>query len=130
MAKHLGLSDGEQTLLRKRHMFADDKPVQIAASYTPLDVAGSPDIAFPDTGPTGLYKRLAERGFKVVRFVEEIEGRRPTPEEVDFLHISSGQHVLEVVRLAFDRLGRAIEVVVNVFPSQPWKLTYEWAAED
>lgn len=130
VAKHLGLSDGEQTLLRKRHMFADDKPVQVATSYIPLDIAGGVDIAFPDTGPTGLYKRLAERGFKVVRFVEEIEARRPTAEEVEFLRISSGQQVLEVVRFAFDRLGRAIEVVVNVFPSQLWKLTYEWAAED
>lgn len=130
MAKHLGLSDGEQTLLRKRHMFADEKPVQIAASYIPLDVAGGSDIAFPDTGPTGLYRRLAERGFRVVRFLEEIEARRPTPEEVEFLRISSGQHVLEVVRFAFDRLGRAIEVVVTVFPSQLWKLTYEWPAED
>ncbi|MGH3947530.1 MAG: GntR family transcriptional regulator [Pseudonocardiaceae bacterium] len=130
VAKHLGLSDGEKTLIRKRHMFADDKPVQLAASYIPLEVAGGIDIAFPDTGPTGLYKRLADRGHRVVRFAEEVESRRPTDEEIDFLKISSGQHVLEIVRFAFDRVGRPLEVVVNVFPSQLWKLTYEWSAEE
>jgi GntR family transcriptional regulator len=37
--------------------------------------------------------------------------------------------VLEVVRFAYDRLGRPLEVVMNVFPSQLWRLTYEWTAE-
>ncbi|WP_433247676.1 GntR family transcriptional regulator [Actinomadura nitritigenes] len=130
VATRLDLPEGEKTLIRKRHMFADERPVQLAASYIPMSIAGGVDIAFPDTGPTGLYERLAERGHRVVRFTEEIESRRPTDEEADFLRISSAQHVLEVVRLAYDRVGSPLEVVVNVFPSQLWKLTYEWAAEE
>ncbi|SNR97204.1 transcriptional regulator, GntR family [Haloechinothrix alba] len=130
VAKHLGLSEGEQALIRKRHMYADERAVQIAASYIPLDVAGGPEIAFPDTGPTGLYQRLAERGYRVVRFVEEIESRRPTEEEADFFSISPAYHVLEVVRFALDHTGRPLDVVVNVFPSQLWRLTYEWSAEE
>lgn len=130
VANRLNLVDGELTLIRKRHMFADERPVQLATSYIPMSVAGDVNIAYPDTGPSGLYERLAARGHRVVRFVEEIESRRPTEEEADFLCISGVQHVMEVVRLAFDRVGRPLEAVINVFPSQLWKLTYEWAADE
>jgi GntR family transcriptional regulator len=128
IARHLGRAEGAEALIRKRHMFADDRPVQLAASYIPLEVAGGADLAFPDTGPTGIYKRLAERGYRVARFAEEIESRRPTLEETDFLRISSAQHVLEVVRFAYNGAGRPLEVVTNVFPAQLWRLTYEWKA--
>jgi GntR family transcriptional regulator len=130
VARRLNIPEDGETLIRKRHMFADERPVQLAASYIPLHVAGGTDLAFPDTGPTGIYERLAARGFRVVRFAEEIESRRPNAEEADFLRISSSQHVLEVTRLAYDRVGRALEATVNVFPSQLWRLSYEWSAED
>ncbi|GLZ15841.1 GntR family transcriptional regulator [Actinomadura sp. NBRC 104425] len=130
VAERLDLATGERVLIRKRHMFADDRPVQLATSYVPMSAAGDVSIAFPDTGPNGLYERLAERGHRVVRFMEEIESRRPTEEEADFLKIGRSQHVLEVIRFAFDRTGKPLDVVYNVFPCQLWKLTYEWAAEE
>lgn len=126
----LDLPQGAQVLVRKRHMFADDRPVQVAASYIPMDVAGSTEIAAPDTGPTGMYERLAARGHRIARFAEEVEARRPSTAEADFLRIAAGQNVLEVVRFAFNPAGRPLEVVTNVFPSQLWKLVYEWPAEE
>jgi len=130
IARRLDMRNDEQALIRKRHMFADERPVQLAASYIPLSIAGSVDLAFPDTGPTGIYERLAERGYRVARFAEEIESRRPSEEEAEFLRISPAQHVLEVTRSTYDRVGRKLEVTVNVFPSQLWRLTYEWSADD
>lgn len=129
VAHLLGLTHGSQVLLRKRQMFADERPLQLAASHIPLDVAGGVDIAHPDTGPTGMYRRLAARGHAVERFAEEIESRRPTPEEQEFLRISHAQQVLEVTRLAYGRTGRVLEATTNVFPSQLWRLSYEWKAE-
>lgn len=130
VAERLELPAGALTLIRKRHMFADERPVQLAASYTPMHIAGSADIAFPDTGPSGFYERLAERGHRVVRFVEEIEARRPNEEEADFLQLSPAQYVLEVTRFALNRTAQPLEMVINVFPSQMWKLAYEWVAEE
>jgi GntR family transcriptional regulator len=130
IARRLDIGNNEEVLIRKRHMFADERPVQLAASYIPLPIAGSVQLAFPDTGPTGIYERLAERGYHVARFAEEIESRRPSEEEADFLRIGATQHVLEVTRLTYDRVGRALEVTVNVFPSQLWRLSYEWSADD
>jgi GntR family transcriptional regulator len=130
VAARLELEDDEQALIRKRHMFTDGRPAQLAVSYIPLSVAGNTDLAFPDTGPSGIHARLAKRGHRVERFVEEVESRRPDEEEAQFLRISRAQHVLEVTRLAFDRAGRVLEVTVNVFPGNLWRLSYEWAADD
>ena len=110
-------------------MFASDRPVQLATSYMPLEIAGSQDIALPDTGPTGLYQRLAARGYQVARFVEEIEARQPRADEAAFLGLTEAQYVLEVARIAYTKDDLPVETVINVFPSQQWRLSYEWPAE-
>lgn len=51
VARRLDITEDEQTLIRKRHMFADERPVQIASAYYPLPVAGEIELAYPDTGP-------------------------------------------------------------------------------
>jgi GntR family transcriptional regulator len=130
VAERLGIATTDEVLIRKRYMFADERPVQIAASHIPLTIAGGVDLAYPDTGPSGIYRRLGERGYKVARFVEEIESRRPNEEEIDFLRISPAQHVLEVTRITYDQSGRALEVTINAFPSQLWRLSYQWSVEN
>lgn len=104
--------------------------VQLAASYIPEDVAGGVDLAFPDTGPRDIRRRLADRGHRAVRFVEQVDARRPSGEEAEYFKLSSGQPVLHVVRFAYDAAGRALEVVSNVFPSQLWSLRHEWDADE
>lgn len=128
IADMLHIESGARVVRRTRHMFASERPVQLATSYMPLTVAGSEDIALPDTGPTGLYKRLATRGHQVARFVEEIEVRQPRAEEASFLLLTEAQLVLEVARTVYDTSDTLIEAVINVFPSQQWRLSYEWSA--
>lgn len=127
VAEYLAISKGDPVVVRLRHMYASDRPVQLATSYLPMTVAGSEQIAHPDVGPTGLYKRLAARGFEVDRFVEEIEARRPRSDEAEFLGLTEAQHVLEVARIAYAG-DLPVETVINVFPSQQWRLSYEWPA--
>jgi GntR family transcriptional regulator len=129
IAERLEINAGDPVVRRTRHMFASDRPVQLATSYIPLTVAGSQDIALPDTGPTGLYRRLAARGHPVARFVEEIEARQPRADEAAFLGLTEAQHVLEVARVAYTKDDMPVETVINVFPSQQWRLSYEWTAE-
>src|SRR5512146_1664437 len=59
----------------------------------PLVTTHAP-VLVPDTGPTGLYARLAERGHRVVRFSEDIEARRPRADEASFLNLTEAQQVL------------------------------------
>lgn len=126
VAQLLGVEGDQQVLVRERRMFANGRPVQLATSYIPLDVAGSPEVADPDTNPAALYDRLAEQGHRPVRFMEEIEVRRATSAEAGFLGVGDGMPVFEVVRVAYDQDGRALDVAVNVLSSYQWRLVYEW----
>ena len=129
IAEHLGIGGHDTTLIRKRLMWAGDAPVQIATSYTPMIYAGSVDIAKPDTGPSGLYRRLAERGYGPVVFTEDIEVRGATQDEAKFLGIPIGEPVYEVLRTAIDAEGRKVETCANVLAAKQWRLTYRWRQE-
>lgn len=118
VARSLELSTGARTVMRKQHAYADERPVQILSSYIPESVADGTGL----TEPTA-----AVHGHHVARVKEEIEWRRPTSEEADFLKISQTQHVLEVACLARNSAGRPLELTVNVFPSQLLRLSYEWS---
>lgn len=129
IAEMFRLDEGEQAVIRQRHMFGDDVPIQVATSYIPIRYAGSKDLALPDTGPSGIYARLAKRGFGPVRFVEEIEVRPSTLEEAKFLKIPKAQIVFQVVRSAIDENDRPVEACVNVLSAVQWRLTYGWRQE-
>lgn len=129
IAEHLGMDQNDLALIRKRLMWADEAPVQIATSYTPMIYAGSLDVAKPDTGPSGLYRRLAERGYGPVVFTEDIEVRGATQDEAKFLGIPVGEPVYEVLRTAIDTEGRKVETCANVLAAKQWRLTYRWRQE-
>ncbi len=38
IAAHLGVDTGQQVVVRRRVMFADDEPLQLGDSYYPLDI--------------------------------------------------------------------------------------------
>jgi GntR family transcriptional regulator len=126
VAEYLRIAPGDLVVRRTRHMFASKRPVQLAVSYLPVSIAGDKEIALPDVGPTGLYARLAERGHQVTRFTEDIEARRPRSDEAAFLQLTEAQQVLVVVRVAYDADNTPVEAVFNAFPSQQWRLSYEW----
>jgi GntR family transcriptional regulator len=126
VTERLGIGDGDQVLIRRRHMYAATRPVQLATSYIPADIVGDPAIADPDTNPTRLYERLAARGHQAARVVEEVEVRRPTRDEAHFLEIPEGQPVIVVYRTTHERSGRAIDAAVNVLTGYQWRLIYEW----
>lgn len=129
IAGALELSAADTVLVRRRHMFADDRPIQLATSYIPMEIAGSAEIAMPDTGPSGMYQRLAERGFGPVRFSEDIEVRGAAPDESAFLDIVPGQPVFRILRTAFDSEGRPVEACANILAALRWRLTYSWEQE-
>lgn len=129
IAVALRLGGTDHALMRRRRVYADDAPTEIATSYIPMSAAGSPDIAFPDTGPSGMYVRLAERGFEPVRFTEDIEVRAATTDEARFLRIGDGHPVFELLRTAFDTRDRPVEASANVLAALQWRLTCGWRRE-
>jgi GntR family transcriptional regulator len=129
VATALALTDDDDTLIRKRHMYAADTPVQLATSYVPWSIAEGTQLEQIDTGSGGTYSRLAELGHAPARFTETIALRPPTSEEADFLRLSDEQHVLAIFHIAWTSDERPVEVTIHVLPPHQWELHYDWPAE-
>lgn len=127
-AELLGIDTGAPVAIRRRQMYANDVPVQLAVSYIPWDIAEGTAIVEQDTGPGGLYSRLADAGHAPVEFEESIVIRTPSEDEADFLAMDAEQRVYVISRTAYDADERAVEVCIHVMPAHQWKLNYRWSA--
>ncbi|WP_445520973.1 GntR family transcriptional regulator [Streptomyces sp. NEAU-174] len=124
----LELEVGESVCLRSRRYVMQGRPVMVADSYLPQTlVAGSP-ITQADTGPGGIYARLADLGHAPARFREEIRVRLPSGEEAARLAIPADRAVIKLARTAFDAEGRAVEINEMTMDSAAYVLDYEFDA--
>ncbi|WP_331735595.1 GntR family transcriptional regulator (plasmid) [Streptomyces sp. NBC_01166] len=127
VARVLGL-DGGNAFARSRRHLVDGRPVLLSTSYLPHDlVAGSP-ITWEDTGPGGIYARLAELGSAPAHFREEVRVRAPSSEEAEGLNLSGATPVVKISRTAYTHDGRAVEVNQMTLDSLAYVLEYGFDA--
>lgn len=126
VAQILGLGRGK-ALLRRRVLYANDEPTQIADSYYPWSVAEEcAALLQADVGQGGSYARLAEVGRGPVRFTEDIDVRLPSEPEQKTLELEPTQAVFEIHHVAYTAGGDPVEVCVHVMPGHLWTLRYHW----
>jgi GntR family transcriptional regulator len=130
VAEALGVAEGEPVLFRSRRFLVERRPVQLATSYLPMDLATSARLMFTDTGPGGIYARLAELGHAPVRFTERVTGRSPRPDEVERLEMSTavGTIVFEITRYAYAESGRCVEVNRMILDCAAYEVVYDFDA--
>lgn len=129
IAEHLGVEPDAPLLSRTRRFLVDERPVQLATSFYPLDIVRGSAITYTDTGPGGAYARLAELGHEPVRFTELVADRSPTREEsFDLALPKNGGRVFDMTRLAFTKDGRCIEVNRMVLDTAVYVLEYHFTA--
>jgi GntR family transcriptional regulator len=130
VARTLGLEDGDDVLVRRRVLYANDEPTQMADSYYPWELVRDTEALLqPDAGTGGSYSRLAELGQGPVRFTEEITVRVPDDGEQRLLDIERSQPVFEIWHVAYTARNRPIEVCIHVMPGHLWTLRYDWHDE-
>lgn len=130
VAQLLHISDTEDTLVRRRVLYANDEPTQIADSYYPWStVEGCEALLHPDAGQGGSYSRLSELGHGPVRFTEDVNVRVPDDAEQRLLEIDATLPVFEIWHVAYDTQDRPVEVCVHVMPGHLWTLRYDWDDE-
>jgi len=129
-AQALDIPVGQPVLARSRRFLVERRPVQLATSYLPLDVVRDTRIAYTDTGPGGIYARLAELGHGPVRFTERVTARAPRPDEVERLELGTaiGALVFEVTRCALTEVGRCVEVNRMILDATAYELVYDFGA--
>ncbi|WP_274914541.1 GntR family transcriptional regulator [Streptomyces sp. WZ-12] len=124
----LDLGDDDSVCARSRRFVLDGKPVLLATSYLPMSVVAGSAITREDTGPGGIYTRLAELGYKPVHFREEIRSRMPSKEEAAQLSISAGTPVILICRTAFADEGRPVEINEMTLDAASYILEYDFDA--
>jgi GntR family transcriptional regulator len=124
----LDIDEGTSVLTRRRAMYADDQPVQLATSTFPADLVRGTQIERTDTGPGGVYARLEDLGHRLVRFDETVGARMPTADERAKLGVAAGVPVLTIVRVAYTA-DRPVEVNRIILNSDAYELTYELPAD-
>lgn len=100
-------------------MYADE-PMQLATSYVPWSPAEGTQMTTEDTGPGGLYSRLADIAHRPVRFTEEIAIRMASEDESRFLNLPAPEPVFYLVRTAYDACDRPVEICEHTMPGDRW----------
>jgi GntR family transcriptional regulator len=126
VAAVLGAEPDAAVWVRRRRFVLDGKPVMLSQSYLPAGIVAGSRITEPDTGPGGVYARLAELGHEPVHFREEIRGRMPSGQEADRLELAAGTPVILICRTAFTADGRAVEVNEMVLDAAAYVLEYDF----
>ena len=125
----LALATGTSVLVRERLMFADERPVQMASSRLPLALVEHTPITQVDTGPGGIYARLADIGRAPAEFTELVSARMPRPEEAAALQLVDGTPVLLVTRVAYDASDVPVEANSIVLAADRYELLYDFPAD-
>ncbi|MGW0663850.1 GntR family transcriptional regulator [Streptodolium elevatio] len=129
-AGRVDLPAGSRVVRRERRYLQGDRPLQLAVSFLPADIAGGTRAAEPDSGPGGSWARLEEAGWRFTVVREEVESRIPTFDEATLLHMSPGSPLLVVHRIATgERLGetRVLDYSAISLPAELHVLVYESA---
>jgi GntR family transcriptional regulator len=129
IAELLGVEEGADVLARKRVMYANDIPVQLATSYIPWAIAEGTRLTEKDTGPGGTYSRLAELGHKPKRANERTRERAPEDAEAAGLRMDASQRVFHITRTVWDAAGQVVEVTESVLPAYQWEFQADWEME-
>lgn len=126
VARTMGLEVGEVVCRRARIYTVEDVPVMSAVSYLPMDIVADSPIMQVDTGPGGIYARLADLGHEPKRFREELRSRMPSPEEASVLGMKRGTPVMHIVRTAADAAGRIVEINDMILDSSRFIMQYDF----
>ncbi|WP_062211418.1 GntR family transcriptional regulator [Streptomyces sp. NBRC 109706] len=124
VSRGLNLDEGAVVLVRERVFVVEGEPVQVATSYLPAELVRGSAITRADTGPGGVFARLAELGLEPVRFTEELRARMPSREESERLRLGEATPVVEICRTAFTADGRAVDLTRMVLDAGVYVLEY------
>ena len=129
IAEALEVPAGAAVLTRARRFAIEDRIVQTATSYIPLDVvAAAPAVGYTGPGPGGMYARMAEAGLGPETFRETLVCRMPTSVEAEVMSLPRGTPVVAITRCAYTGDRRCVEVNQMVLDSSAYTLEYLFGA--
>ncbi|MDT0432893.1 GntR family transcriptional regulator [Streptomyces salyersiae] len=123
--KRLQLSETDLVAVRRRTRRLDGEAYNLNDSYAPLSLVEGSEWMTPADVARGTNTVLAELGRELVRALDEIYVRMPTPEEVRRLDLGPGTPVAEHVVTTFAADDSPVQVTINVVPGDRHVIVYE-----
>ena len=131
VAEALGVGEGVRVVRRSRVMVADGKPIEIVASYFPVEVARDTPLDKPKPVSGSTLAVLRKLGFTPRHPATEwVDARMPTADESRVLDLPPGTPVLRLLRLTCTDDERPIEVLDMVFGGHRYRLEYELPVQE
>jgi DNA-binding GntR family transcriptional regulator len=111
--------------VRRRTRRLDGEAYNLNDSYVDLKLVEGSEWMTPADVARGTNEVLAELGKELVRALDEIYVRMPTPDEVRRLKLGPGTPVAEHVVTTFAADGSPVQVTLNVVPGDRHVIVYE-----
>ncbi|MEU0181804.1 UTRA domain-containing protein [Streptomyces sp. NPDC006207] len=125
IARALGVAPGTAVGTRRRLVLLDDRPVEVADSYWPADVARGTALTEQRKIRGGAVSLLTELGYTPGSVDERIATRPPTRQELQDLRIADeAEWVLTLTRVIANQDGTPYEVTAMVMPGRIGRLNY------
>ncbi|MGW2512375.1 GntR family transcriptional regulator [Streptomyces scopuliridis] len=120
VASLLGIEDGTPVIVRRRAYFVNDDPMQLVDGYYPAELFGGTEVEEPRRIRGGVSRLIEDPQGpvkqRITQFVEDLEIRMPSPDEIEALNIPPGVPLARVFRTAHTAAGQAIEVLDSRIP--------------
>lgn len=98
MALRLGIPTGEFVVRRSVVQWLDGEPWSWEVSYYPAELAREVEIDVSHDIPEGTTRRLADRGYREIGWVDETMTRPASPDEAHVLGVATGTDLHHLVR--------------------------------
>ncbi|WP_327270781.1 GntR family transcriptional regulator (plasmid) [Streptomyces sp. NBC_01218] len=123
--QRLQLEDADLVAVRRRTRRLDGEAYNLNDSYVALSLVEGSEWMTPADVARGTNQVLGELGKELVRALDEIYVRMPTPEEVRRLQLGPGTPVAEHVVTTFASDDSPVQVTINVVPGDRHVIVYE-----
>ena len=125
VAEAFGLNDGDTVVIRRRIVYLDESPIEIATSYYPLGIAAGTALEEPNKIKGGAITFLGALGYTTTRVTEEVFAHPPTDEERSDLQLLDDEAVITIYRVNRDGDGTPFQAEIMSAPAKTRRLRYE-----
>ena len=120
------LPENGTAIVRRQLLSYDGNPVELVASYYPLELARDTVLTEPRRIRGGTPALLADLGHPPRRTVDRVSARVPTQHQYEALQLPSDLPVLRTLRVVYGDGDRPIEVTVMAKAGHLYELQYEF----
>jgi GntR family transcriptional regulator len=130
IAQWLGITAGDEVVVRKRLQLLDGIPAVISTSYYPLWLAAGTRLESSDALPEGPDNLIEQLGHQFAHGMELLQARMPTPDETRLLELNPGVPVVRMLHIDYNPEDRTLQVADDLYASDRHEFAFEWAEPD